>query len=191
MRILVLDGHPDPDRARFVHALADAYAEGATAAGHEVARIDVATLDIPPLRSAAAWEAEGGEGVRAAQEAIAAAQHIVILYPLWLGDIPAALKAFFEQVLRPGFAFPRGARGLNNGLLKGRSARVVVSMGMPAVIYRWFFVAHSLRSLERNILGFVGLGPVRRTLVGNVAGLKDEARQAWIEKLRGMGSTAA
>ena len=39
MRILVLDGHPDADRARFIHALADAYAEGATGAGHQVATL--------------------------------------------------------------------------------------------------------------------------------------------------------
>jgi hypothetical protein len=28
-------------------------------------------------------------------------------------------------------------------------------MGMPAAVYRWFYRAHSLKSLERNILGFV------------------------------------
>jgi putative NADPH-quinone reductase len=28
----------------------------------------------------------------------------VIIYPLWLGAMPALLKGFFEQVFRPGFA---------------------------------------------------------------------------------------
>ena len=188
MRILVLDGHPDPDRARFVHALADAYAEGATAAGHAVARLDVATLEIAPLRSAAEWEAEAEHDMLAAQRAIAAAEHVAILYPLWLGDMPAALKAFFEQAMRPGFAFPREARGFDKGLLKGRSAHVVVTMGMPAFLYRWFFFAHSLRSLERNILRFVGLGPVRTTLIGQVGELAPEARAAWLARLRRVGS---
>lgn len=191
MRILVLDGHPDPDRARFVHALADAYAEGAVAAGHLVARLDVATLEIAPLRKAAEWEAEAEYDALAAQRAIAAAEHVVILFPLWLGDMPAALKAFFEQVMRPGFAFPRGAHGFDKGLLKGRSAHVVVTMGMPAFAYRWFFFAHSLRSLERNILRFVGLGPVRATLIGQVGGLAPETREAWLVRLREMGRKAA
>lgn len=191
MRILVLDGHPDPDRARFVHALADAYAEGAVAAGHLVARLDVATLEIAPLRKAAEWEAEAEHDALAAQRAIAAAEHVVILFPLWLGDMPAALKAFFEQVMRPGFAFPRGAQGFDKGLLKGRSAHVVVTMGMPAFAYRWFFFAHSLRSLERNILRFVGLGPVRATLIGQVGGLAPEAREAWLARLRRLGAEAA
>ena len=191
MRILVLDGHPDADRARFVHALADAYVEGATRAGHQVARLDVAGLGLPPLRSAAEWEAEPPEAVRKAQSAIAAAEHVVILYPLWLGDMPAALKALFEQVLRPGFAFPAGAQGLNAGQLKGRSVRVVVTMGMPAPVYRWFFRAHSLRSLERNILRFVGFGPVRHMLIGGVGALTPEKRGAWLDRLRTLGAAGA
>ncbi|NKE45769.1 NAD(P)H-dependent oxidoreductase [Roseomonas frigidaquae] len=190
-RILILDGHPDPDPARLIHALADAYAEGARQAGHAVTRLDVARLAFAPLRSAAEWEAEAPPDVAAAQAALAAAEHIVILTPLWLGDIPAALKAFFEQVLRPGFAFPRGARGLDAGLLRGRSVRLVVTMGMPAMLYRVFFRAHSLRSLERNTLRFVGLKPVRWTLLGNVAGGSPARRQAWLDRLRKLGAAAA
>ncbi|HZF77663.1 MAG TPA: NAD(P)H-dependent oxidoreductase [Acetobacteraceae bacterium] len=188
MRILVLDGHPDPDPAHLVHALADAYAAGAAGAGHEVARLSVAALALPPLRSEAEWGAEPPEAVARAQAAIAAAEHLVILYPLWLGDVPAALKAFLEQVLRPGFAFPRGARGLDNGLLKGRSAHVVVTMGMPAPVYRLFFLSHSLRSLKRNVLRFVGIAPVRQTLVGNAGGLDEAARRAWLDRLRAAGA---
>jgi putative NADPH-quinone reductase len=187
-RILVLDGHPDPDRTRFVHALADAYAEGAAAAGHRLTRIELSTLDIPLLRSAREWEGKPEGDVLRVQSAIAGAEHVVILYPLWLGDVPAALKALLEQVLRPGFAFPEGGRGLDNGLLKGKSARLVVTMGMPSAIYRFFFLAHSLRSLERNILNFVGIRPVRWTLVGNVAGIGPEARRRWLDKLRLLGA---
>jgi len=28
-------------------------------------------------------------------------------------------------------------------LLKGRSARIAVTMGMPALVYRWYFDAYS------------------------------------------------
>lgn len=34
--ILIVDGHPDQDRMRFIHALADQYVQGARAAGSEV-----------------------------------------------------------------------------------------------------------------------------------------------------------
>lgn len=45
-RIAIIDGHPDADPARFVHALASRYADGALAAGHELRRIDLARLDF-------------------------------------------------------------------------------------------------------------------------------------------------
>jgi putative NADPH-quinone reductase len=170
-RILVLDGHPDPDRTRFVHALADAYAEGAAAAGHRLTRIDLATLDIPVLRSAREWEGKPEGDVLRVQSAIAGAEHVVILYPLWLGDVPAALKALLEQVLRPGFAFPEGGRGLDNGLLKGKSARLVVTMGMPSAGYRFFFLAHSLRSLGAQHPQLRGHPPRGLDVVGNVGGI--------------------
>ena len=35
-----------------------------------------------------------------AQADIGWAQHIVLFFPLWLGDMPAVLKAFLEQVAR-------------------------------------------------------------------------------------------
>ena len=54
-RILVIDGHPDPDRGRLIHALADRYAKGALAWDHEVRRIDLATTEIPILRSRDEW----------------------------------------------------------------------------------------------------------------------------------------
>ena len=105
-RITIIDGHPDPRRARFVHALSDSYAAGAEAAGHEVRRIEVAALRFALLAERSDWEhGQVPEDIAAAQDAISWAEHLVILYPLWLGDVPALLKGFFEQALRPGFAF--------------------------------------------------------------------------------------
>lgn len=186
-RILIVDGHPDPDRGRFVHALADRYAEGAEARGHAVRRIDIATMAIDPLTSRHAWE-EGSPSpaIAAAQADILWAQHILLLYPLWLGDIPALFKAFFEQVMRPGFAFRYREGGLPEKKLKGRTAHVVVTMGMPALLYRTFYGAHSLKSLERNILKFVGITPVCRSVIGNVEGDED-IRAFWLKRLTASG----
>ncbi len=185
-RVAIIDGHPDPSRSRFVHGLADAYAEGAGRVGHETRRIEVATLDLPLLRSRADWEGEPVAAVRAVQETIAWAQHLVILYPLWMGDMPALLKGFFEQVLRPGFAIAAGAKPGRHGLLGGRSAEVIVTMGMPAFFYRFFYGAHSVKALERNILKLAGIGPVTHTLIGSVEG-SAESRAGWLQEVYGLG----
>ena len=188
-RILLIQGHPDATRAHLCHALADAYARGALGAGHEVRTVDVARLDVPVLRSAEDWEhGTLPASLAEAQAAIDWAEHLVLLFPLWLGDMPALLKAFLEQVLRPGFAFERGARnGFGAKRLGGRTARLVVTMGMPAVVYRWVFRAHSVRSLERNVLGFVGIRPVRETLVGGIGELDQAGVAALRDRLARLG----
>jgi putative NADPH-quinone reductase len=188
-RIVIIQGHPDPQGNRYGHALAAAYAEGAQAAGHEVRRIDIAGLDFALLRTQAEFEnGEPPPSIRACQDDLRWADHLAIFYPLWHGTMPALLKGFFEQVMRPGFAYilPESG-GMWKKLLKGKSARVVITMGMPAFWYRWYFRAHSLKSLERNILGFVGIGPVRESLVGMVEGLGGTKRKAWLEKMRALG----
>ena len=191
-RLLLIQGHPDTLTRHLCHALEDAYAQGAQAAGHEVRRVAVGQLDFPILRSQQAWEAGSlPPSLAQAQADMAWAQHLVLFFPLWLGDMPALLKGFLEQVARPGFAFhaegdnPYGKKGLT-----GRSARVVVTMGMPALLYRWYFRAHSVKNLERNILGFVGISPVNETLIGMVDKLGDAGVLKWQDKLRKLGAAA-
>ncbi|RZI44700.1 flavodoxin family protein [Herbaspirillum sp. HC18] len=188
-RILLIQGHPDSSRRHFCHALEDAYAKSAQAADHEIRRVDVATLDFPILRSQHEWEhGELPPGLADAQDAIKWSEHMVFFFPLWLGDMPALLKAFLEQVARPGFAFSREAKNpMAAKGLTGRSARVVVTMGMPAVIYRWYFRAHSIKSLERNILGFVGIAPVNETLIGMAGNLDEKASAKWLSRLEKLG----
>jgi putative NADPH-quinone reductase len=190
-RILILQGHPDSSEVHLCHALAQAYKEGVVAAGHEVQVVDVGRLDFPVLRSAKDWKDHTmPPGLQAAQASISWAQHLVIFFPLWLGDMPALLKAFLEQVARPGFAFAPEDGSPFGKKLKGRSARVVVTMGMPALVYRFYFRAHSVKSLERNILGFVGMAPVNETLIGAVDSLDDKTRQRWFAKMRALGREA-
>jgi putative NADPH-quinone reductase len=96
-----------------------------------------------------------------------------------------------EQVLRPSFAVAgETAKGRWTKLLVGKSARIVVTMGMPALFYRWYFSAHGLRSFERNILNFAGIGPVRESLIGMVESGPGKGK-AWLEKLRRLGAAGA
>jgi putative NADPH-quinone reductase len=192
-RILLIQAHPDASQAHLGHALQASYAKGASDAGHDVRQITLATLEFPLLRSQHEWE-EGSlpHNLKPAQDDIAWAEHIVFFFPLWLGDMPALLKGFLEQVARPGFAIirekggnPWGSKGLT-----GRSARLVVTMGMPALVYRWYFRAHSIKSLERNVLGFVGIAPVHETLIGMTGNMKPDDAKKWLRKLEQLGAKA-
>ncbi len=191
-RIVIIQGHPDTSERHLGHALADAYAEGAASAGHTVRHIAVAELEFPLLGSQKEWhEASPPAAVTQAQQAVGWADHLVILYPLWLGTMPALLKGFMEQLFRPGFAFSQEQPGtMGKCLLTGKSARIVVTMGMPALFYRWYFHAHSLKSLEHNILHFVGIRPVKATLFGRVEGVSDARRRTWLKRMNRLGVRA-
>lgn len=185
-RILVINGHPDPGAERFAAALAGAYIRGASLAGHQIRRLDIGALDFPVIRSATEFtDRPPPQQIREAQEAILWADHLVIIFPLWLGAAPAVLKAFLEQVFRYGFAISRPGESLK-GLLKGRSARVIVTMSMPAPAFRWAFDAAGLRSLVRGVLWLSGVSPIRSTVLGGVEG--SPARRArWLRDIQDLG----
>jgi putative NADPH-quinone reductase len=187
-KVLIINGHPDPDPERFSSALAAAYLRGANAGGHEVQQIDVSVLQPHPIGSEAEFAGEASPQAQAAQAQVAWADHLVIIYPLWLGGPPALLKAFFEQVFRYGFALGGGGKDLR-GLLKGRSARVIVTMGMPSLIFRAVFAAAGLRAVTRGILMICGVGPIRTTVIGGVAG-SDWARRRQLRRATAQGARA-
>jgi putative NADPH-quinone reductase len=191
-RIVIIQGHPDLRTSHFCHALAAAYGEGAQEAGHSLKQINVATLEFPLLRTKDDFDTgEPPAAIRDAQGAIAWAEHLVIFYPLWLGTMPALLKGFFEQAFRPGFAAGQGEPGHTwKRLLKGRSARIVVTMAMPAFFYRWYFRAHGVKSFERNVLAFAGIGPIRETLIGRIDTLDEAKCAAWLGRMRALGRDA-
>ncbi len=191
MKIAVIQGHPDPTGRHFGHALADSYARGAEAKGHEVRRIEIARLNFPVLRKAHEWSNSTPPAELAgAQETIRWADHIVLIFPLWLGTMPALVKAFLEQTLRPGFALIYDGLRFPQKGLEGKSARVIVTMGMPAFWYRWFFRANGVRGLERSILGFCGIKPVHETFIGLVESKDGRARDKWLSKLETLGALA-
>ena len=76
--------------------------------------------------------------------------------------------------------------GFPKRLLAGRSARIVVTMGMPVMLYRWYFGAYGLRAFERSMLSFAGIKPIRESLYG--LSFADEKKLArWIEDMRRHG----
>jgi putative NADPH-quinone reductase len=189
-RIVVIEGHPDPSPDRLNHGLAEAYAQGARLGGHVVDRLHVGNMQMPPLRSAAEFESgQLAPGIADAQRRLREAHHWMLIYPLWLGTMPAHLKSFLEHTLRPGFAYMPEA-GLDSGLMSGRSARVVVTMGMPGLFYRVWFGAPGLRAVRRNILGFVGVAPVRTTVIGSANALDPGRALFWLRRMTELGRRA-
>jgi putative NADPH-quinone reductase len=191
-RIFILDGHPDGARERFVHQLAEAYEEGAVSAGHQVIRKRLADLDVPLLRSKDDYQGDPPEHLRECLDAVDWAQHVTIVHPLWLGSMPAALKGLFEQLVRPGFAFSTNHLGRwPVRFWEGKTARIVVTMGMSKPAYWWFYGVGGSRSPQRVVLSTSGFRRVRTTLIGRAETMSPEERKKWVEKVRALGRTGS
>ncbi len=124
-----------------------------------------------------------------AADAIVGADHIVLVFPLWLGTVPALAKAFLEQVIRPGVAFSYETYGAKK-LLAGRSAHIVVTLGMLAWLYRTLYCGHGIRGLRRNVFKFVGFSPVRTTMFGMIENSSEATKSRWLGMMRKDGAKA-
>ena len=188
--IVIVVGHPRS--STYCEALAAAYRRGAEAGGHRARVIALSRMRFDPILH------EGFSGqqplepdLAEAQRAIGAADHLVIVFPLWYGCLPALLKGFIERVFQPGFATEKAKTAMGfRPLLTGKSARVIVTMGMPGFVYRWYFGAHALKMLKRNILGFVGFSPIRDLVLGRIDAVSAERRQLWLAEVEELGRLA-
>jgi putative NADPH-quinone reductase len=186
--VCILQGHPHGGERHLCHAIADAYADGAKAGGARVRRVDLGEMDIPLFRNPAEFGKPPADQIVAAQKAIKNSDHLVVIYPLWLGTMPAVVKAFFEQLCRNNFALEADAKGgWPRQQLKGKSARVIVTMGMPAAAYQLMFGAHGVRGFESSILGMSGIKPIRETLIGGVGTLSRNKAEALLARMRRLG----
>ncbi len=187
-KITIVVGHARKNT--LCEALANAYAEGAKAGGHDVSMFVTSRMTFDPILHYGYEKEQPLEpDLKAAHQSIFAADHLVFVFPLWLGTLPAILKGFLERILISNLVEPM-KKGKFLKPLNGKSARVVVTMGMPGFVYRWYYGAHSLKMLKRNILKFVGISPVRSTIFGYVEGVSAARRDVWLEQMTALGNKA-
>ena len=185
-KILVILGQPQ--RRSYGVALAQAYVEGAREAGAEVQELYLGELQFNACANASQPPAALEPDLARAQEAIRWADHLVFVYPIWWGTIPALLKGFIERVFTEGFAVKfRDDSPWWDRLLKGRSARLIVTMNTPSFIYRWMFGRPGHNTMKKTILEFCGVKPVRITEIGPVRNSTDAKRQKWLGQVREIG----
>lgn len=189
-KIAIIVGHPQ--NQTLCEALAQAYERGARAAGHETKSFALSQMNFDPiLRGGYRSEQPLEPDLQAAYDWMAASDHWLLVFPLWCGDMPALMKGFIERILQPDLIRRRGTdREMNWRIFPGRSARVVMTMGMPILFYRFWYGANTLRLLRRNILHFIGVKPVRETLYGMVAEVSTDKRLQWLKDMEALGRAA-
>lgn len=189
-RILMILGNPKRDS--LCHALGEAYAQGARSKGHVVRQLKLGELQFDPILRDGYNQSQNLEpDLLEAQRLIHWAEHLVFVYPVWWGGVPALLKGFFDRVFLPGFAFKyRNRSQLWDKLLSGRSADLLVTLDTPPWYFRWIYGAPAHRQMTRTILGFCGIKTRRLTEFAPVRPSSEEQRQAWLRKAEALGVRA-
>ena len=188
MKMLIILGHPARKRQSFSEALANAYKDGAIESGHEVCLYKVAEKQFDPILHEGYFEEQTAEpDIAEARERILWADHLVFVYPLWEYMIPALLKGFLERTLTRGFAYLERDSQKNGKLLAGKSARLIQTSGMPAIMYRFWYRAHGMKAL-RDMLGFCGIRPVHASCFGMMKTADDARRKRWLNEINILGS---
>lgn len=190
-RIMIVIGHPQKNT--LCEAMGNAYKSGAESAGHEAKLFHLADMRFDPiLREGYRKEQALEPDLLSAHTALANCDHLVLIFPLWCGDMPALMKGFIERILQPNLiARENSEHAMNWSIFKNKTARIIMTMGMPVSIYRFWYRGHALKLLTRNILNFIGIKPVRHTLFGMVGTSKPQARVRWIDQIRDLGENAA
>ncbi len=190
-KIIIIVGNSQT--GSYSEALGQAYLRGAQSGGHEARLFVLADMKFDPILREGYRRAQPLEpDLAVAREAFLASDHVVFVFPLWLGDMPALLKGFLERLVQPDLlAIQAGHGNTRWKVFKGKSARIIMTMGMPGWFYRWFFGAHALKLLKRNILHGVGIKPVRTAIYGRIEAVGEEKRKQWLREVAALGRAAA
>lgn len=187
--ITILYGHPDASEERLCYALAKAFQDGAQLTGHAVRRVNLSDFNLESVKSSSEFQQGKIDGfIQETQDAIEWADHILFIFPLWMGSMPGKYKMLLEHVFRPGFALDYSKKGFPGKMLKGKSADIVVTMGMPTVAYNGYYFSHGIRNLRRNILYLCGIKPVHLTYFGGVDHVKPKTLSKWFKKMAYLGA---
>lgn len=188
-KVLVINGHPDA--RSFCGGIAAQYAEVAATLGHSVQLLHLSDLRFESsLKTAYKQKQPLEPDLERAWMLMKDSQHLVFVFPIWWGGMPALLKGFFDRILLPGEAFNyRPGTNRCDGLLAGRSADVVTTMDTPPWYYRWVQFEPAHRQIRQMILEFCGVKPVRITALGAIRGADERQRNTWLAQVAGQEST--
>lgn len=177
MPALVIDGHPNPDSltAALARRYADEYGDAHLLPLHD--------LGFDPINHYGyRGEQPLEHDLADALDAILTADHITVATPTWWASTPALLKGFFDRVLLPKVAYRYRSNGFPEGLLKGRTGRVIITSDTP----RWLLPLTgdtAAKQVSAHTLRFCGIRPVSVMRLTNVRSTSEAKRRDWLDRV--------
>ena len=203
MNVLIVYAHPEP--TSFSAALVGRAVDTLEQAGHAVTvsdlygegfnpvagRHDFSTVNDPKRfhyqseQALAAGNGAFAPEIAREQARVAAADLLILQFPLWWGAPPAILKGWFERVLAYGFAYVDGRR-FDSGVFKGRRALLSVTTGGTTARFGpdgvYGEVEKVLWSVQRLTLQYMGYTVEAPFVAYGTPRVGDEGRRQYLDR---------
>lgn len=170
-------GNPDTDTMSAYFA--GVYRDAAVQAGHEVRYTNLVDMKFDPLLHKGYKVIQELEpDLVKVQQDITWADHFVVVYPIWWSGMPSLLKAMFERMWLPHFAFSFHKNNMGwDKLLKRKTSRIITLSKMHPFLIRFMF-GDFANALKSAILQFSGF-KVRVTSIGGSETMSNAKKLAW------------
>ena len=185
MKIQIIYAHPFDES--FNKAILDNTIEGLKHAGHEYDLIDLNKEGFNPIltREELAQYSEGkylDPKVGEYLSKIKKAEHLVFIFPIWWGDVPAILKGFFDKVFLKKETYEiKGMMPVPK--LKGRSATLISTMNGSRFFYNWFWKAPVKQTVIKCTLKLCGIKPMKWIEFQQVVSTSDTKRERMLDRV--------
>ena len=180
--VLVINGNPKSES--FCKVLASHYIKSSEQ-GNDVRLISINSLEFDiNLNFGYSSEHALESDLIYFQQSVAWAEHVVFIFPVWWGGMPAKLKGLIDRTFLPDFAFKyKSNNPMPEKLLKNKSADIILTMDAIPFYHRWIQGDPVYRQLKRTILRFCGFNKVSATYIGSIINSSEKQRDNWVKQV--------
>ena len=190
---VIVTSHPYD--GSFCHALMASAKAGAEKAGNTVDVIDLEADGFDPVmhsKDLIGFLKHKAQDPQAIDyiERVKAADHLILIFPIWWELMPAMMKGFIDKVVFPGetFNYTKGGVGMASNLPNLKSTTIMTTMNTPKSLYRWVFGNAIQRALVRGTFVKMGLKHVKWMSCNMVKKSSDAKRQGWLKQANVIGA---
>lgn len=113
------------------------------------------------------------------------ADHMVFVFPIWWGLMPAIMKGFVDKVIFPGEAYnyTESGNGMYSLIENIKSAAVITTMNSPWWYYALFYGNAIKRAFIKGTLAKIGIRKVKWVKLDNIKGRGEDKRKQKLQKI--------
>ena len=185
--LLVINGHPDKES--FCNGIVETYIKGIKKSHHSYEQLTLEELNFNPnLKYGYRKRTELEPDLKDAQNKIKRADHIIWVFPIWWSGFPAIMKGFIDRVFLPGFAYEYlPNKTYPKKLLKGKSARIIVTSDTPKWYNSLFLKNPAINQLKKGTLQFCGISKVKVTYISPIRQTNNDQRKKYLNEIIKLG----